>query len=69
MKTKAKAKTWVVPHEVMLEKRIEELEWELQVSTQEKKNLHEFADKLEARVRDLQAVIAYLESKGEKNGI
>jgi cbb3-type cytochrome oxidase cytochrome c subunit len=49
-----------------LEKRIEELEWQLQVSVQEKKNLHEFADKLEAQVRDMQAVIAYLESKGEK---
>jgi cbb3-type cytochrome oxidase cytochrome c subunit len=66
MKAKTKSKTWVVPHEVMLEKRIEELERELEVSMQEKKNLHEFADKLEAQVRDLLAVVAYLESKGEK---
>jgi cbb3-type cytochrome oxidase cytochrome c subunit len=66
MKVKTKSKTWVVPHEVMLEKRIEELERELEISMQEKKNLHEFADKLEAQVRDLLAVVAYLESKGEK---
>jgi cbb3-type cytochrome oxidase cytochrome c subunit len=66
MKVKTKSKTWVVPHEVMIEKRIEELERELEISMQEKKNLHEFADKLEAQVRDLLAVVAYLESKGEK---
>ena len=66
MKEKAKAKTWVVPHETKLEKRIETLELELQISMNEKKNLHELIDKLEAQVRDLWAVIAYLERKGEK---
>lgn len=61
-----KAKTWVEPYAVELEKRIEKLERELEISMQEKRNLHELIDNLEARVRDLLAVIAYLESKGEK---
>ena len=61
-----KAKTWAVPHEIKLEKRIETLELELQISMNEKKNLHELIDKLEAQVRDLSAVISYLERKGEK---